>query len=311
MQGITMKRAGLAAGAAAIVPLISACGGEMSVLDRHAQAVAIGYQYPVVAAGTARSAFIVVDDAGGGAKKAVAYGAAAADITQTATTADYTIKSDKVHDMVGLQKTQHAWIDPANNNNLALVIAVPDADKDGTPDDTFLIYSQNRPVSPDRAEYSYAYYGTRTPSHVMVNMTTADHKATYRGTAALSGTIGTTSISQSGDLELTASFGAIGTGILGNITNLSAVAGNPAKYDRVKLLGDLTADRTDYAIQSVELYDGDKYILQNANSQGIGSFFGANGGGTIGVFSHQSKLIGTDTEVNLIGYLHGTTTDNN
>jgi hypothetical protein len=141
----------------------------------------------------------------------------------------------------------------------------------------------------------------------MVNLTTADHKATYRGTAALNGTIGTTRISQSGDLELTASFGAVGTGIMGNITNLSAVAGNPAKYDRVKLIG----DRTDYAIQSIELYDGDRYILQNANSQGIGSLFGDKRVSTIGVFSHQSKLIGTDTEVNLIGYLHGTTSDNN
>lgn len=308
---VTSARAVLAVAIVTTPPLMAGCGAEMSVMERHAQAVALGYQYPVVDAGNARSAFIVVDDAGGGAKKAVAYGAAAADIVQTATAADYTIKSDRVHDMVGLQKTQHAWIDPANNNNLALVVTVPDVDKDGTADDTFLIYTQNRPVSPGRAEYSYAYYGTRTPSHVMVNLTTADHKATYRGTAALNGTIGATSVSQSGDLELTASFGAVGTGILGNITNLSTVAGNPATYDRVKLLGDLTADRTDYAIQSVELYDGDKYILRDANSQGIGSFFGANGGGTIGVFSHQSKLVGTDTEVNLIGYLHGTTTDNN
>ncbi len=304
-----LPRAIVIVGAVTMAPFMQGCGSG-SVLDDHAAAKALGYEYPVVGEGNARSAFMVVDDAGGGAKRAVSRGAAAANITQTDTTADYRILADGVHDMTGLQKASGAWIDPDNNNNLALVMPVSDVDKDGKADDTFLIYTQNRPLSPSQAEYSYAYHGTRTPSDYTVGLALGRSTATYRGTAALSGTIGTTSISQAGDLEMKVDFAAVGNGVIGSVTNLTSVAGNPADYDNIRIGGDLTADRSDYAIHSMALRKGETYIEEGASTSGVGSFFGDKAGGTLGVFAHQAKVAGTNTEINLIGYLHGTTTDN-
>lgn len=252
---------------------------------------------------------------GGFDDPAVETGVASATITTTGT-ANVKYDTDKIHDISGLvDQGGGLYTGP---NGFAQVMAIADVDKDGTPDDTFLVFTQNNPVNNQRTEYTMAYHGTRAPSAFIDTLRSNDHKAKYTGAGAIRGAIGNSFLDMSGALTMDVEFGGKQGDIKGRIdTLLQNGAPVPIAFDALTFggaLNDVTGT-SDFALKNVALSNGGTQITTTGDSTGVGSFFGPRAGGAIGVFTYAGNIDAatdpTTPQVNLLGSFHGSTTDNN
>ena len=193
------------------------------------------------------------------------------------------------------------------------VSEIGDVDKDGTSDDAFMMFSHNKPGT----EFSLSYGGTRSSVAEIeaIKAKGAGHQATYKGTGEFYTAIGPNTYRHMGDLEMTAKFGGATAGIDGSISNLKQTDGvpvpAPVQFDELAFKGELDESVSpDYQTSDFVHRNNGKDVT-TMTSQGAGSFFGANAGGTIGVFSGRGKIINGGSDVNLLGGYYGHTSDNN
>ena len=271
----------------------------------------------------ARSAFMVNEAAAGNnagfADSVVAQGKAATSIAKDGSTLSYFITSDEVHDMTDLVDQGGEFY--TSPTGYAVVTDIPDVDNDGTPDDTFLVFTGNNPQSQERTEYTMAYHGTRTDTAVVDELRDNGRSATYTGTGNVRGAVGSDEVDLTGDLTMTAHFDRKDDIVQGRIDNLIGLAPAVA-FDEVDFDGGTFSGSTgdarpaDFDITGVRLSNGGSDITTvDGSTSGTGSYFGPRAGGTIGVFSYSGRInSGVDPaqpEVHLLGSFHGSTTDNN
>jgi hypothetical protein len=112
---------------------------------------------------------------------------------------------------------------------------------------------------------------------------------------------------------MTVTFSGAAAGIDGAI-NVTTPAGatNPSGFDQVTFNGAIIDSSSDYDITDLGIKRAGVDQVTFDKEAGVGSFFGPNAGGTIGVFAGSGQTTGSSpSPVNIIGSFHGSTTDNN
>lgn len=300
----------LFAAAAILVPFAAGCGPATLVDGKPVDA-------SLSSSRNARVAYMVNSDQNNGNgdfRDPALIGRTSAQIAVGGGKASYTPDSTAagLSAMEGLTETSPGSGSFTGPKGYANVTAISDVDKNGTTDDTFLVFIQNNPVANSTTEYSYAYAGTRAPTDFVNILKTNNHVATYTGTSSLRGAIGNDYLNKSGTLNMKVEFGKTGTdAVTGNITNLVDTSGAiSTQVDSLTFGGKLLADGADIDLSNVQLQANGATITKDMTSAGAASLFGPRAGGTIGVLSGTGATLDGKT-VNVLGAFTGSTTDNN
>ncbi|MBX3579647.1 MAG: hypothetical protein KF723_20785 [Rhizobiaceae bacterium] len=194
------------------------------------------------------------------------------------------------------------------------VTPLGDVDDDGNSDDAFLMFTHDA----QGKEFSMSYGGTRTTLKDIddVRKKGDAHTATYRGKGEFYTAIGTDVFRHRGKLEMKATFAGDKAGIEGEINQLrqtnvgGAPVPAPVAFDKLKFTGKFDKEVSpDYETTDWAHFNGTNQVTK-LTSKGVGSFFGAKAGGTVGVFSGTGSVIHGGSKVNLLGAYHGTTGEN-
>lgn len=297
-----LRGIGLAALAVSL-PVIQNCGPKPGSDDFKGRGAYLVHQDP----GTATADF---------KDQVTGQGTMTADISRDGGTLTVRTPEGTIHDLVEVPGAGEGYY--SGDGMYAFVTDIPDVDKDGTPDDTFLVFTGNNPQSPQTTEYSVAYQGTAATGETITRMKTSAHTATYTGsgTASLSGAIGNDYINKTGDTQVTVNFGTGAvTARLDDFVNTGGPLAND--FAAVTLSGELDAsagDSPDIIFSNIKLLDGTGHEVADFGEGGsaIATLFGPNAGGVIGALSGASVLTTDGTKrVNILGTFHGSTTDNN
>ncbi|WP_157944549.1 hypothetical protein [Mangrovicella endophytica] len=196
------------------------------------------------------------------------------------------------------------------NGGRALVSRVNVAD--GV-DDTFLVYSEYNPTNEQQTEFAYSYAGTRSTDDTMARLKANNHTATYVGSGQVTGAMGSQEVSIFGRMGMDVNFAGSGSAIDGNIVDTSGRTGLAA--DEMTFNGELSeAGTSDFDITNIRLHNGGSEVATidpNADSigAGVGSFFGRDAEGVIGVFAGSGRTVvpdgATGERVNIIGSFSG------
>ena len=238
-----------------------------------------------------------------------------ANIERTPTSLTVKTEDGTIHDLENVPSGGPGYY--SGDGMYAFVTEVPDVDEDGTPDDTFLVFTGNNPNGPQNTEYSVAYQGTAASAETIARLKGyGGHSATYtgKGTSSFSGAIGNDYINKTGNTAVTVNFG---DGLVDG--ELSNMAGGPAlvqNFDTITFIGSLdsaTENSPDINLTNVVLLNGSTVVANlSPNSGGFATLFGPNAGGIIGALSGAGALASDGTvNVNLLGTFWGSTTDNN
>ncbi len=267
-----------------------------------------------------RTAYIRNEVASGNASykdNVAASGAAASKIAgQGGTALSQVFVTEDIHDASAFVQNGPGSTTYIGANGFAEVTRIADVDKDGTPDDTFLVYTQHNPLGPQRTEYSVSYSGTRAPGAVIEELSArpVEFLATYKGSATVRGSIQDRFVQQTGDVDMTVRFGDARQLVAGTIVNLKNEGETPPfPFDRYYFQGQLL-DRTspDYAINMFGIQTVNSAThTTDGEASGVGSLFGPRAGGTIGVISYSGKIRDEDGggRANLLTTYTGSTTD--
>ena len=236
-------------------------------------------------------------------------------IERTPTTLTVKTSDGTIHDLENVPSGGAGYY--SGDGMYAFVRDVPDVDMDGTPDDTFLVFTGNNPNGPQNTEYSVSYQGTAASAETIARLQGFDnHSATYTGinTSSFSGAIGDDSINKTGNTEVTVNFkdGSVS----GELSNMASIAPIAHEFDTITFFGKLDEEginSPDINLTDVVLSNGPNVVANlSANSGGFATLFGPNAGGIIGALSGAGVLVADDkVNVNLLGTFWGSTTDNN
>lgn len=301
MRMIEKERLVLAAVVAALVPLAIGCSPpasefEDAVLGPLATAIPGDKS-----TNNAKASYLVTPN-GTDNTAASPVGTARANVKVTKgglTTVDYTIASNDVHDMMGLSGLTNSV---GNMYGTGRITELPDVDGNGV-QDTFLMTTHHNPPGTGRTERTAVYGGPLTPTTTIEALRTGGQKATYTGLGGILGTVAGVSVDQSGSMSIDADFA--NASVNGTINLGANAVPTGYTYDKVIFSGQMTADVNEFSINSATMMNGTNAIT-NATGNGSGSFFGANGQGTIGTFAKSSPIINNSADhANILGYFYG------
>jgi hypothetical protein len=302
------RRYALAAAAIILVPLAIGCDtppgkGEEDLMPQPVPPVLGPLATGIAgdkAANNAKTSYLVTPN-GVDNTAASPVGTARANVTinkNGATTVDYTIASNDVHDMMGMSGITDTV---GNMNGTARVTELPDIDGNDVKD-TFLMTTLHNPPGTGRTERTAAYGGPLTPTTTIEALRTGGQKATYTGAGGILGTVAGVSVHQTGSMSVDADFA--GATVNGTI-NLGANATPTGHdYDKVIFSGQLTTDVNEFVINSATMMNGSSPVTDTTGN-GSGSFFGAKGQGTIGTFAKSSPIGTAGDHANILGYFYG------
>jgi len=179
-------------------------------------------------------------------------------------------------------------------------------------EDVFLSVHDNV-VGTTRKERALAYTGNRTSIDTIDQLRGRDsHQATYTGAGRITGNTGPANLAVDGTLEMTVNFTGGDADVTGRMDFTT-----PQGPDNGNGLTSMTFDgafadgSADYSINNIKIQKNDADYVELDKQSGVGSFFGTNAGGTVGVFAGSGRTLDAfPSDVNVNGYFVGSTTDN-
>jgi hypothetical protein len=270
--------------------------GAGCIYDNHQPALALG-----TAGNNGRAAMMATQF--GKTTKAVLLDKSTVNFDTASSKASLDITADTFHDIKDMTPSGSTPGLFFNADATAYVMPQPDADGNGR-DDTFFVATEHN-LPGQRHERTLSYVGPFTPTGVIDPYTRGGVKATYTGKAGIMGTIGNDHVSAEGPLQMDVDFGEDAS-IFGTASFTGV-----QQADHLSFNGNLNVNLSDFTIKNAALHKGSpgsKDFLYNvvaSGGEGVGSFIGDKGQGTMGAFSISDTINGTSDVANVQGWFIG------